>query len=200
MRTTSPTAGCLFLRASLTYPNGAIVNFSGIDYVFAGGHAFGVANPTLLHKLRVQDHATVQNGLPGSVPPSNAPRVGTLLSTDLVNGKGTVYVVGTDGELHAFASSAQLGTDGYDPALVITVTSLAGLTVGSTAGVEGPAASALATSADGAIVDSKGAYYVFAGGRAFSIPNAALASIRKADAARVLTGTVDKGSTERQYR
>ena len=61
-------------------------------------------------------------------------------------------------------------SDGYDPALVVTVPSLSGLTIGASAGSEGAAANALATVADGAIVVSSGAYYVFAGGRAFGIP------------------------------
>ena len=60
-------------------------------------------------------------------------------------------------------------SDGYDPALVVTVPSLGSLKVGSAAGAEGSAASAQATRADGAIVDSSGTFYVFAGGRAFGI-------------------------------
>jgi hypothetical protein len=63
--------------------------------------------------------------------------------------------------------------------------------VGKTAGSEGAAANALATSADGAIVQSSGAYYVFAGGRAFGVPNpTSLTTIRKADKAKTLSGTV----------
>ena len=114
-----------------------------------------------------------------------------LVSTDLVNGNGTVYVVGTHGELHAFASSAELGRDGYD--LVGRHRDQPG---GAHRWVDGGGrgwvASALATSADRAIVDSEGAYYVFAGGPPFSRPNAALATIRTADAARALTGTVNR--------
>ena len=56
--------------------------------------------------------------------------------------------------------------DGYDTALVVTVPNLRRLIVGSTVGVAGSAVMALATSADGAIVDSSSAFYVFAGGKA----------------------------------
>jgi hypothetical protein len=51
--------------------------------------------------------------------------------------------------------------------------------------------SALSTRADGAIVASLGAYYVFAGGRAFGIPSmTSFEVIRKTDKARVLHGAV----------
>ncbi len=73
----------------------------------------------------------------------------------------------------------------------MTVTSLGGLTVGASAGSEGEGANALSTSADGALAVSSGAYYVFAGGRAFEIPNPTrLAAVRKADKAHALTGDV----------
>ena len=47
--------------------------------------------------------------------------------------------------------------------------SVAGLKVGATDGVAGASATALATRADGAIVDSAGTFFVFSGGRAFGI-------------------------------
>ncbi len=51
--------------------------------------------------------------------------------------------------------------------------------------------SALATRADGAIVDSAGEFYVFAGGRAFAISSSSdLATVQNADDAKVLTGSV----------
>lgn len=113
-----------------------------------------------------------------------------------MNGVATIYVVGTDGDLHGFATPTQFISDGYDPALVVTVTSLTGLTVGATAGHEGAAGNALATSADGAVVVSAGAYYVFAAGRAFGVPNpTVLAVIRKTDKAKVLAGTVSSAQT-----
>jgi hypothetical protein len=178
-------------QANLTYPNGAIVNFSGTDYVIAGGHAFGVASSSALTALEKVDHATVVTAPSGAIPPSSGPRAGTLLSTAPVNGDSTVYVVGTDGELHSFASTAQLTAFGYDPEMVVPVASVAGLTIGAVAGVLGSAVSALATSADGAIVDSSGSYYIFVGGRAFAIPGpAALATVQASDVAKVLFGTV----------
>jgi Bacterial Ig domain len=98
---------------------------------------------------------------------------------------------GTDGEVHGFSTGHQLSSDGNDPALVVTVPSLGSLKVGSAAGAEGTAASALSTRADGAIVNSSGTYYVLAGGRAFGISSPpVLARVQKADKARVLMGSV----------
>ena len=117
-----------------------------------------------------------------------------------VNGAATLYVVGTDGELHGFATPRQFLSDGYDPALVVTVPSLSGLTIGASAGSEGATANALATVADGTIVVSSRAYYVFAGGRAFEVPTAKLAAVRRGDKAQVLPGPVSSSLTSRQPR
>jgi hypothetical protein len=115
------------------------------------------------------------------------------VSTKLVNGNVTMYVVGTDGELHAFATAGQFLRDGYDPVLVITVPNLGGLTVGSNAGT---ALTALATRADGAIVNSSGTFYTLAGGKAFGIPTpAALVEVRKTNPAQELQGSVAAGAT-----
>ncbi len=116
---------------------------------------------------------------------------GRWCSRGLLNGQATIYVAGTDNELHGFATPKQFAADGYDPALVVTVPSLGGLAVGHPAGSEGAAGNALGTSADGAIVDSSGAYFVFAGGRAFAIPDGnALKAIHAADRAAEISGTV----------
>jgi len=180
-----------FPHANVSYPNGAIVNFSGTDYVFAGGRAFQVQNSLALAALQRVDDARIQTAAAGTIPPNAAPRPGTLVFTRPVNGVGTIYVAGTDGELHGFATPTQFVRDGYDPALVVTVTNLSGLSIGATAGFEGPADNAFATSADGAIVDSSGAYFVFAGGRAFSITSPdSLAVVRQGDKAQVLQGAV----------
>ena len=118
-----------------------------------------------------------------------------MITTNSVNGNATIYAVGADGELHGFSTSEQFTGDGYDPALTVTVPMLGGLTTGSTAGVEGTALTALATSADGAIVDSTGTYYVFDGGKAFGIPTPTwLTAVRKDDTATPLTGSI--GSTQ----
>jgi hypothetical protein len=188
---TSPSPVVSFPRAVVTYPNGAIVSFSGSNYVLAGGRAFKVPSPSALSALEKVDHAKPQPAPPGSTPPVAAPRRGTLLSTRPVDGAATLYVVGSDGELHGFATPKQFIGDGYDPALVVSVTNLNGLTIGASAGSEGAAGNALATVADGAIVVSSGAYYVFAGGRAFELPGPAkLAAVQKGDKARVLSGLV----------
>ena len=185
-----------FPDANVSYPNGSIVDFAGTFYAFAGGHPFGIASGTVLAKLQSVDKAVVLKATVGSLLPSTAPRPGTLITTNAVNSNATIYVVGNDGELHGFATGAQFLGDGYDPALTVTVPSLGGLTVGSTAGVEGSAVTALATSADGAIVDSANTYYVFDGSKAFGIPTpAALQTVRKTDSATALTGTVTSAQT-----
>ena len=58
---------------------------------------------------------------------------------------------------------------GYDGALNTTVNNAGGMTIGSTIGVLGAAGTALATSSDGATVDSSGTYYTFGGGRALGL-------------------------------
>lgn len=186
-----PSAIAPFPDANVTYPNGSIIDFAGTDYMFAGGHAFGIATPTLLTKLQAVDHAAVLKAAAGAIVPTAGIRAGTLITTNSVNGNATIYVAGTDGDLHGFVTGASFLGDGYDPALTVTVPTLGGLTTGSTASVEGTAVTAAATSADGAIVDSSGTYYVFDGGRAFGIPTpAALTIVRKSDMATPLTGTV----------
>ncbi len=125
-----------------------------------------------------------------------APRPGTLLFTRPIDGTATIYVAGTDGELHGFATPKQFVSDGYDPALVVTVTNLAQLGVGASAGSQGAAGNAFSTNSDGAIVASGHAFYLFAGGGAFGIPTAAkLAAVRKTDRAHTLKGTVAPAQT-----
>jgi hypothetical protein len=192
---TAPSPVAPFPQANVSYPNGSVVSFAGTEYVFAGGRGFGIPTPATLSALAKVDDAQPQVAPTGSaVVPQAPPRAGTLVFTRPVNGSPTIYVVGTDGELHGFATPAQFLADGYDPALVVTVTSLNGLPVGATAGSEGQAGNALSTSADGAIVVSSGAYYIFAGGRAFGVPSvASLRQLRRTDKARVLSGTVTSG-------
>jgi hypothetical protein len=184
-----------FPRANVTYPNGALINFGGTVYVFAGGHPFAIPTPTVLNKIRAVDPAVPLTS--SAVLPTSAPRVGTLLTTYAVNGNPTIYVVGTDGELHGFSTPKQLVSYGYDTRVNVTVNSLGGMTIGSTEAVLGAAkGNALATSSDGAIVDSSGSYYVFAGGRAFGIPTpAGLATIQAWLPATILTGTIASTQT-----
>jgi hypothetical protein len=186
-----------FPDADVSYPNGAIVNFGGTDYVFAGGRAFGVPSASVLASVQEVDHAVIVSAPAGATAPTaTTPRAGTLLFTSPVNANPTIYVVGTDGELHGFSTPAQYVGDGYDTALVVTVPSLGGLTVGSTVGAEGAAVTALATSADGAIVDSSGTFYVFAGGEAFGpLTSARLTELQEIDKAKVLSGSVGPAQT-----
>jgi hypothetical protein len=183
----------VFPEANTAYPDAGLVNFSGTIYLFAGGHAFGIPTPAVLASVQVNDHATVVSAPTGATVPNATPAVGTVIFT---YNNPTIYVVGTDGDLHGFATPAQFLGDGYDPADVITVPNLNGLTVGATGGSEGTAVTALATSANGAIVDSSGTYYVFAGGKAFGIPTPArLAAVQAGDTATPLSGTVTAAQT-----
>ena len=180
-----------FPDANVTYSNGAIVDFSGTMYVFAGGHAFGVPTPKILNAVKAVDPATVVKAGTGAKVPTASVRSGTLITTNAVNGTPTIYVMGTDGDLHGFSTPAQLLSDGYNAALNVTVPNLAGLTVGTTVGQAGSAVTALATASDGALINSSGTIYVLAGGRAFGIPGPkALSAIRLTDKATVQTGTV----------
>ena len=162
--------------------------------MFAGGRAFGVASATVLAAVQKVDPARVLAAPAGaSAPSSTTPRSGVLIFTKPVNGNHTIYVVGTDGELHGFATPSQFGEDGYNGALVVTVPTLGGLTVGSNAGTT---LTALATRADGAIVNSSGTYFTFAGGKAFGIPTPALlTTIQTANHSVVLTGSVTSAET-----
>ncbi len=183
---TGSTGGLVFPGADVAYPDAALLSFSGTLYVFAGGHAFGVPSPAAAAAVEAVDHAVV-SASPGTVPVSTAVP-GTLV---VVYNNPTIYVVGTDRQLHGFATPAQFLRDGYDPADVITVPSHGGITVGPTAGAEGAAANALATASSGAIVDSSGTYFVLAGGRAFGIASlTALKAIESADRAQALVGSI----------
>jgi len=169
----------IFPMGGSTYPDGGIVNFAGTYYVFAGGHAFGFPTVASLVNVQTVDPAKVQTAATGVTVPTATARIGTLID---VYGNPTVWVIGADGQLHGFATPTQLLQDGYDGADIITVPNIGGLTVSTTTvGVLGAAANAFATSSDGAIVNSSGTYYVFAGGRAFGIPTPAALTI-------VLTG------------
>jgi hypothetical protein len=159
------TLALTFPAATATYPNGAIVFFGGTAYVFAGGYAFGAPNPAALAAVQAVDPATVQTAPSGATVPTTPARNGTLV---MVAGQPTIYVV-NNGELYGFASPSQIFSDGFDAAVIITVPSKGGLTVSSSdvaqAGLTG-----FSTQSDGAIVNSSGTYFVFAGGKAFGIP------------------------------
>ncbi len=182
-----------FPRANVSYPNAAIVTFGADHYVFAGGRAFQASASELAAVQKVDPAKVV--AAPGGTPApiSVAPRPGVTVFTQPVNGNVTIYVIGTDGELHPFATPTQFFRDGYNGALVITVPNLGGLTVGSNAG---NTLTALVTKADGAIVNSSGTFYTFAGGRAFGIPTpAALQQVRKTNSAVELQGSVPSADT-----
>jgi hypothetical protein len=182
-----------FPQADVTYPDGAIVNFSGTDYVFAGGHAFGIPTPAVLMSLQTVDHAITLTAPTGAAVPSAAPLLGTTI---IVYNNPTIYVVGASG-LNGFSTTTQFLGDGFDPADVITVPNFGGLSVGATVGSVGTADNAIGTVANGAIIDSSGTFYVIAGAHAFGIPTlAVLAAVQAGDPwTTPLVGTVPAGWT-----
>ena len=116
-----------------------------------------------------------------------------LVFTSPVNGNPEIYVVGTDGELHGFATPKTAQGRWLRRGAHRDSAHLGGLEVGSPAGTT---LTALATKADGAIVNSSGTFFTFAGGRAFGIPTPAeLTRIQKANPAAVLTGAVTPAET-----
>jgi hypothetical protein len=183
-----------FPHAGISYPNAAIVNLGANHYVFAGGRAFQASASELAAVQKVDPAKVVVAEPAGIVPPTMVtPRPGVTVFTQPVNGNVTIYVIGNDGELHPFATPTQFLQDGYNGANVITVPNLGGLTVGSNAG---KTLTALVTRADGAIVNSSGTLYTFAGGRAFGIPTpAALVEIRKSNSSVELQGSVPPADT-----
>jgi hypothetical protein len=189
--TTAPLPN--FPGASASYPNGCIVRFGTSYYVFAGGRAFFVP-PAELRALERLDHAVVVDAAHGAKAPTGAaPRAGTVVIAYRVN-HATLYVAGTNGKFHGFASRSQFLAGGFDPAMVVTVPGLGGAPVAaSSAGAAH--ITALSTKADGALVVSGHSYYVFAGERAFPVPTSAdFARLRKADKASPLRGAI--GSAE----
>jgi hypothetical protein len=178
-----------FPGAEDSYPNGSLVRFSGTYYVLAGGRAFQVPSAEV-GALRGIDRAVPADAPAVAEPPTDAPlRPGTLLTVHAMGHDRAIYVTGNDGSLYGFASRAQFERGGFDAALVITVPSLTGLTVSSTSAAAARI-DALSTRSDGAIVVSGDTYYVFAGGVAFSVPDAAaLSALRQADPAQPITGT-----------
>jgi len=181
-----------FPNASVTYPDGAIVNFGGTYYLFAGGHPFGIPTLAVLTSIQVIDHAVVLTAAAGATPPVTSPLLGTTI---IVYNNPTIYVVGTSG-LNGFSTPAQFLSDGYDPADVITVPNFGGLSVGATVGSVGTGDNVIGTAANGAIIDSSGTFYVVAGGRACGIATPTqLAGVQAGDQATPLVGAVPSAWT-----
>ena len=103
-----------FPRANVSYPNAAIVTFGADHYVFAGGRAFQASASELAAVQKVDPAKVV--AAPGGTPApiAVAPRPGVTVFTQPVNGNVTIYVIGTDGELHPFATPTQFFRDGYN--------------------------------------------------------------------------------------
>ncbi len=97
-----------FPGAQLSYPNGAIVQFGNTRYVMAGGRAFGLFTGTAIGPELNLDHAQVVQAPTGrAAPTATTLRPGTLVTTPSLGpfDTPTVYVAGTDGQLHSFSNS-----------------------------------------------------------------------------------------------
>lgn len=177
-----------FPGAEDSYPNGSLVRFSGTYYVLAGGRAFQVPSAEL-GALRGIDRAVPVDAPAVAQPPTDAPlRPGTLLTVYGTGNDRAIYVAGNDNRLYGFASPAQFEEGGFDAALVITVPGLTGLTVSKTSAAAAHI-DALSTRSDGALIVSGRTYYVFAGGMAFPVPDAAaLSALREVDPAQPIAG------------
>jgi hypothetical protein len=185
-----------FPPANVSYPNGAIIAFGSTNYVFAGGRAFSATASQLaaVHKVNPAKVLTAPSG--ATAPTTATVRSGTLVFTKPVDGNPTIYVAGTDGKLHGFSTGKQFLNNGYNGALVVTLPSLGGVKIGPTVGVAGPAVTAMATRADGAIINSSGTFFTFAGGRAFGIPTqSALLRIKAGNPAKELRGSIGSAQT-----
>ncbi len=92
---TGPRAVAPFPDADLSYPNGAIVSFSGKFYVFAGGRAFRLQNASALAAVEKVDHAEAEAAPAGTRPASRSPTARDPHFTRPVDGTATIYVAGT---------------------------------------------------------------------------------------------------------
>ncbi len=113
-----------------------------------------------------------------------------MVTTSSVDANPTIYVQGTDGALHGFASLHQFLSGGFDPALVVSLGSLGNAPV-SALSAGAAHLDALSTASDGALVISGHTWYVLAGGRAFGIPTPGqLLALRQADGAEPVAGNL----------
>jgi hypothetical protein len=169
-------------NATMTYPNGALIQSGGQIDVVAGGYAFGIPTPTVLGDIMKMDHSSVQSG---TFPTATMPAPGTLINPVGTSG---YWVVGTNGDIYQFSSMSQFMKDGYVASQVIPVPNAGGLTAGA-----GAPPNAAVTMANGALVQFGSTVYEYAGGVPTGIQTPAqLASIQKMTGATVVTGS---GST-----
>jgi hypothetical protein len=169
-------------NATMTYPNGALIQSGGQIDVVAGGYAFGIPTPTVLNKIMMMEHSSVVSG---TFPTATMPAPGTLINPVGTSG---YWVVGTNGEIYQFSSMSQFMTDGYVASQVIPVPNAGGLTAGA-----GAPPKASVTMANGALVQFGSTIYEYAGGVPTGIATPAeLASIQKMTGAMVVMGA---GST-----
>jgi hypothetical protein len=169
-------------KATMTYPNGALIQSGGQIDVVAGGYAFGIPTPTVLGDIMKMDHSSVQSG---TFPTATMPAPGTLINPVGTSG---YWVVGTNGEIYQFSSMSQFMQEGYVASQVIPVPNAGGLTAGA-----GAPPKASTTMANGALVQFGSTIYEYAGGVPTGIQTPAqLASIQKMTGAMVVMGS---GST-----
>ena len=177
----------VFRIAWSTYPSGALVQTRyGSRYLFAGGKALPITSSKQWALVRRLDRSVVVYGAVSHTQVVAGMRAGTVIQ---VAGKGAYWVAGTDGRLREFANRAQYLAKGYDPAQLIEVGGLTGLSF-----ARGTPPSAPVLRADGALVVAPNhATYVLAGGRAFRIATRSeLVVIVSIDHARLVKSSVPR--------
>ena len=183
--TTTRPGRVVFPGAGTSYPDGALLQTrSGSRYLFAGGKALPIVSGKEWALVRRLDRSVVVYGPVSHSQVVARMRPGTVVQ---VAGKGAYWVAGTDGRMRAFTNHAQYLADGYDPAQLLEVGGLTGLSF-----ARGAPASAPALRADGALaVAPNHVVYVMAGGRAFRIASRAeLVAIVRLDHARLVKSPV----------
>ncbi len=114
-------------NAAVTMANGALVNFAGTIYEYAGGVATGIATPAELASIQKVTGAVV---VPGSgSTPTNAT---TSANGTLVQRLGSAGIwVSDGGTLYQFMSASQFTTDGYSFQYVLPVAMTGSYTLSS---------------------------------------------------------------------
>ena len=116
MVVSSESAGAAHLTALSTRSDGALVVSGHTVYVFAGGAAFPIPNPSALAKIEAADKALPLFGNVAQADIGATPASGVVVSTE----QGGVYV-SYDGSMQEFASMSQFLSEGYGGTAAVPV-------------------------------------------------------------------------------
>ena len=76
-----------FPHSNVSYPNGAIVTFGAVPYVFAGGRAFEASASELTAVQKVDPAQVLAAPAGAAAPTAVGPRPGVTVSTHAVDGQ-----------------------------------------------------------------------------------------------------------------